>query len=223
MKLVALWCAQLRQLASLWCVNWTKISVHIAPHQKSKSIWKQTIILHKCPNTYTTDDDVDYWIIKYKQRGVMLSSTVQQAGLLLLVLLCGPWHAASDSDEAILSEWELWKSSHGVSYEEMVRLTPHILQNTSTDIKWFTTILCFCVIVQDDLQRRVIWESNKRIIDDNNQGFLMGMRPFTMAMNKYGDLVRSCVFPCYVQISTQDIKSCILGKYNGFITLEKLL
>ncbi|XP_036969326.1 procathepsin L isoform X2 [Acanthopagrus latus] len=87
------------------------------------------------------------------------SRAVQPAGLLLLVLLCGPWHAASDSDEAILSEWELWKSSHGVSYEEM-----------------------------DDLQRRVIWESNKRIIDDNNQGFLMGMRPFTMAMNKYGDL-----------------------------------
>ncbi|XP_030288335.1 cathepsin L1 [Sparus aurata] len=87
------------------------------------------------------------------------SRAVQQAGLLLFVLLCCPQHAATDSDEAILSEWELWKTSHGVSYEEL-----------------------------DDLQRRVIWESNKRIIEDNNQGFLMGMRPFTMAMNKYGDL-----------------------------------
>lgn len=56
----------------------------------------------------------------------MLLSTVQQAGLLLFVLLCCPQHAATDSDEAILSEWELWKTSHGVSYEELVRLTPHI-------------------------------------------------------------------------------------------------
>lgn len=96
----------------------------------------------------------------------------------------------------------------------------HTSKNTSTNSKWFTA-LCFCVTVQDDLQRRVIWESNKRIIEDNNQGFLMGMRPFTMAMNKYGDLVRSCVFPCYVKVSTQDIKSSILSKYNDFTTLKK--
>lgn len=49
----------------------------------------------------------------------------------------------------------------------------------------------FCVIVQDDKQRKVIWEGNKKMIDDNNQRFFMGMRPFTMAMNKYGDLVRT--------------------------------
>lgn len=46
---------------------------------------------------------------------------------------------------------------------------------------------------QDDMQRRIIWEGNKRIIDDNNQRFFMGIRPFTMAMNKYGDLVRTSV------------------------------
>lgn len=41
------------------------------------------------------------------------------------------------------------------------------------------------------MQRKVIWEENKRMIEDNNQRFFMGMRPFTMAMNKYGDLVRT--------------------------------
>ncbi|XP_039985537.1 procathepsin L [Xiphias gladius] len=80
---------------------------------------------------------------------------------LLSLLLCGPWHVASDSDEVVLTEWEIWKSSHGVTYDEL-----------------------------DDMQRRAIWEENKQIIEDNNQGFFMGMRPFTMAMNKYGDLTR---------------------------------
>lgn len=43
------------------------------------------------------------------------------------------------------------------------------------------------------MQRKVIWEENMRMIEDNNQRFFMGMRPFTMAMNKYGDLVRTNV------------------------------
>ncbi|KAF7659114.1 hypothetical protein LDENG_00003190 [Lucifuga dentata] len=81
--------------------------------------------------------------------------------LLLSVLLCGPQHVVSDSDELILSEWEVWKSSHGISYDGM-----------------------------DDIQRRAIWEENTRVIEDNNQGFFMGARQFTMAMNKYGDLTR---------------------------------
>ncbi|XP_029355651.1 cathepsin L1 isoform X2 [Echeneis naucrates] len=89
----------------------------------------------------------------------------QQAGFLLraallLGLLCGPWDVASDSDEVVLTEWEIWKSSHGISYDDM-----------------------------DDMQRRVIWEDNMEMIKENNQGFFMGMRRFTMAMNKYGDLV----------------------------------
>ncbi|XP_029001385.1 procathepsin L [Betta splendens] len=98
-----------------------------------------------------------------KQAGV---HAVQQAVLLLRaallsVLLCGPWQVLSDSDEAVLTEWEVWKSSHGVAYDEM-----------------------------DDVQRKAIWEDNKRMIDDNNQRFFMGMRPFSMAMNKYGDLTK---------------------------------
>ncbi|XP_051803633.1 procathepsin L [Acanthochromis polyacanthus] len=80
---------------------------------------------------------------------------------LLSILLCGPQHALSDSDEAALTEWEVWKSSHGISYDE-----------------------------SDDMHRRAIWEENKRLIEDSNQGFFMGMRPFSMAMNKYGDLTK---------------------------------
>uniref|UniRef100_A0A3B5AH46 Cathepsin L1-like n=1 Tax=Stegastes partitus TaxID=144197 RepID=A0A3B5AH46_9TELE len=80
---------------------------------------------------------------------------------LLSVLLCGPPHVLSDSDEAVLTEWEIWKSSHGISYDE-----------------------------SDDMHRRAIWEENKRLIENNNQGFFMGMRPFSMAMNKYGDLTK---------------------------------
>uniref|UniRef100_A0A3Q3F569 Cathepsin 12 n=1 Tax=Labrus bergylta TaxID=56723 RepID=A0A3Q3F569_9LABR len=90
----------------------------------------------------------------------------QQASLLLraallYILLLGPQGGASDSDEAVLTEWEIWKLRNGISYDEL-----------------------------DDMQRRVIWEENKRIIEDNNQGFFMGRRPFTMIMNKYGDLKR---------------------------------
>lgn len=68
---------------------------------------------------------------------------------------------ASDSDEQILSEWELWKRSFGIKYDE-----------------------------NEDIHRRIIWERNKRLIEDNNQKFNMGIQSFTMAMNKYGDLTR---------------------------------
>uniref|UniRef100_A0A3Q1IRV0 Cathepsin 12 n=1 Tax=Anabas testudineus TaxID=64144 RepID=A0A3Q1IRV0_ANATE len=96
----------------------------------------------------------------------MLVVAVQQVSFLLRaallsVLLCGPCQVMSDSDEMVLTEWEIWKSSYGVIYDEL-----------------------------DDKQRKAIWEDNKRIIEDNNQRFFMGMRPFSMAMNKYGDLTR---------------------------------
>ncbi|XP_008305368.1 cathepsin L1 [Cynoglossus semilaevis] len=81
-----------------------------------------------------------------------------QRALLLSVLLS---YVASDSDEVVQTEWEMWKSSLGISYDDT-----------------------------DDLQRRAIWEDNKLKIEDNNQGFLMGIRSYTMAMNKYGDLTR---------------------------------
>ncbi|KAM9849161.1 digestive cysteine proteinase 2 [Aulostomus maculatus] len=86
---------------------------------------------------------------------------VHLRAVLLSVLLCRPQHVASDSDEQVLTEWEMWKSSNGVAYDEM-----------------------------DEIPRRIIWEENKRIIEDNNREYFMGMRPFTMSMNKYGDLTQ---------------------------------
>uniref|UniRef100_A0A3B3H3X3 Cathepsin 12 n=1 Tax=Oryzias latipes TaxID=8090 RepID=A0A3B3H3X3_ORYLA len=90
---------------------------------------------------------------------------------LLYMLLCSPQHVRSDSDEAVLTEWEIWKSINGINYEE---------------------------------RRRAIWEENHRMINDHNQRFLTGKRPFSMGMNKYGDLVSSYVIQFLMRIFLQD-------------------
>lgn len=43
--------------------------------------------------------------------------------VLLSILLSDPLHMASDSDEEVQgpSEWQTWKRSNGVSYDEKVR------------------------------------------------------------------------------------------------------
>lgn len=43
--------------------------------------------------------------------------------VLLSLLLSDPLHVASDSDEEVQepSEWQTWKRSNGVSYDEKVR------------------------------------------------------------------------------------------------------
>ncbi|KAG7228816.1 hypothetical protein INR49_008594 [Caranx melampygus] len=64
---------------------------------------------------------------------------------LLWVLLCGPRNVASDSDEAVLTKWEIWKNNNGITHEEM-----------------------------EDMERRTIWEGNMQMIEDNNHGFLWG-------------------------------------------------
>lgn len=46
------------------------------------------------------------------------------AAALLSVLLVGPQPVVSDSDELVLTEWEVWKSRHGVNYDEKVRHAP---------------------------------------------------------------------------------------------------
>lgn len=51
--------------------------------------------------------------------------------------------------------------------------------------------MCFSFIVQEDMQRKFIWEGHKQQIEENNRGFLLGSKHFIMAMNKYGDLVRT--------------------------------
>lgn len=61
----------------------------------------------------------------------MLVVAVQQVSFLLRaallsVLLCGPCQVMSDSDEMVLTEWEIWKSSYGVIYDELVRLAPRL-------------------------------------------------------------------------------------------------
>lgn len=60
--------------------------------------------------------------------GVVVLAVQQVSGLLLkavlfCMLLWGLPHAASlDSEELPVSEWEIWKSSNGISYDERVRL-----------------------------------------------------------------------------------------------------
>lgn len=54
---------------------------------------------------------------------------------------------------------------------------------------------------QDDFERRAIWESNMRMIENNNIGFFTGTKMFTMAMNKYGDLVIITCSYCLIDYS----------------------
>ncbi|XP_036376174.1 cathepsin L1 [Megalops cyprinoides] len=80
---------------------------------------------------------------------------------LLSLLLCQYLLPALCSEEDMDSEWKTWKRTFGVSYSET-----------------------------DENERRVIWETNLRIIEDHNENFYRGTRKFMMAMNKYGDLSR---------------------------------
>lgn len=79
--------------------------------------------------------------------------------------------------ESPMTTW--WDTS------DLRRERTHVPQLTLTDGD------VFACVVQEDMQRKVIWEGNKQQIEDNNQGFLLGSKHFTMAMNKYGDLVRT--------------------------------
>uniref|UniRef100_A0A3B4FQE9 Cathepsin L1-like n=1 Tax=Pundamilia nyererei TaxID=303518 RepID=A0A3B4FQE9_9CICH len=121
---------------------------------------------------------------------------VQQASFLLKaallsVLLSGLQHVLADSDEEAPTEWEIWKSRYGISYDE-----------------------------SDDMERRAIWEENKQLIEDNNRRFLMGMKSFSMAMNRYGDLVRSI---CFVSaLFNQHLDGYAVDYRNmGFVTEVK--
>ncbi|KAG7276123.1 hypothetical protein CRUP_026212 [Coryphaenoides rupestris] len=88
---------------------------------------------------------------------------------LLLLLLCGPRRAAAGETEeqGALSEWDVWKMMHAISYDEH----------------------------QDDMERRVIWEHNSRLIENNNQQYFMGAKPFSMAMNKRDKSTTCCKVP----------------------------
>ena len=71
--------------------------------------------------------------------------------------------ASPISDNARLDEhWEMWKSFYGKEYE----------------------------INQLEERRRAIWEDNLNMINRHNLEYSMGMHTYTMAMNRFGDLVR---------------------------------
>ena len=60
----------------------------------------------------------------------------------------------------LLEEWELWKTQHGKSYGHKV----------------------------EELERHLIWASNRKYIEEHNANAdLFG---YTLAMNHFGDLVR---------------------------------
>lgn len=109
--------------------------------------WPEIQILKQQSNSYTVPQYLCYWLCnsqtacvnintflsrcKYKvwlhcapPAGQRVSFLLRAA--LLVVLLCGPQHVVSDSDEAVLTEWEIWKSMHGITYDELVRQTPHL-------------------------------------------------------------------------------------------------
>ncbi|XP_036442873.1 cathepsin L1-like [Colossoma macropomum] len=83
--------------------------------------------------------------------------------VLLGLFVSAPIRAATESEEESPTDWTLWKKANGVMYK----------------------------VEADDKERRVIWETNKRMIDDNNKKFQMGMSSFTMTMNKYGDWTKA--------------------------------
>jgi cathepsin L len=60
-------------------------------------------------------------------------------------------------------EWNLWKSKHGKSYE-----SEHV-----------------------ELERHLVWLSNKEYIDQHNAN--SDIFGFTLAMNHHGDLVSACL------------------------------
>lgn len=62
------------------------------------------------------------------------------------------------------------------------------------DIMFYKSKHCLCssFLKSDNIRRRAIWEKNRKLIEDNNNNFNIGMSEYTMAMNKYGDLVSVC-------------------------------
>ena len=87
--------------------------------------------------------------------------------------------AAAAKFEAI-EEWNLWKSEHGRQYSSI---------NVSCSVKkmlWI--IICFLILLlQEELERHIIWLSNKKYIEEHNANTdLFG---YTLSLNRFGDLV----------------------------------
>ena len=95
--------------------------------------------------------------------------------LLLLLLLLSPLSAqgtvaskswsqpggAPPRYEA-LQEWELWKGEHGKRYDSML----------------------------EELERHIVWSSNRAFVEQHNINARMGMYSFEVKLNHLADLVR---------------------------------
>ena len=83
----------------------------------------------------------------------------QFLSLCLFVMRFGEAERGGFNGE-LLEEWELWKTQHGKSYAHKV----------------------------EELERHLIWVSNRKYIEEHNvNADLLG---YTLAMNHFGDLVR---------------------------------
>ena len=84
---------------------------------------------------------------------------------LLVLLSVVVLCAAAGVQYEFVEEWKLWKTHHGKSY--------------GTDL--------------EELERHLVWLSNKKYIEShNNNAHMFG---YTLAMNSFGDMVRKDVIP----------------------------
>lgn len=105
-------------------------------------------------------------------------SILLQTGFLLMLLftasLSGGGRTENTKKEALfkhVEEWSNWKLKHAKTY---------------------TTSL-------DELERHVIWLSNKKFIDHHNaNSHIFG---FTLAMNHLGDVVSDIIYPAKISIA----------------------
>ena len=80
----------------------------------------------------------------------------------LLVFLSVVALAAAAAKFEFLEEWEMWKEQHGKGYQSE----------------------------REELERHLVWLSNKKYIDQHNVN--ADFFGFTLAMNHFGDLVPMC-------------------------------
>lgn len=79
--------------------------------------------------------------------------------LCLFTVISGETAKVGGFKSELLEEWESWKSQHG---------------------KWYAHSV-------EELERHIIWASNRKYIEDHNAN--ADMFGYTLAMNQFGDLV----------------------------------
>lgn len=79
---------------------------------------------------------------------------------MCLFMVCFGEAERAGFNSELLEEWELWKTQHGKSYAHKV----------------------------EELERHMIWASNRKYIEEHNVN--ADTFGYTLAMNHFGDLVR---------------------------------